>query len=66
MKFPNQYKICNQEIEHIKVESGLWNIIEEEPMLDEEYLYTKVHVANSLVVRIRPAFTFLDGQTLKN
>ena len=64
IKYAHQYKVNNQDIEHVELEKDLGILIDEE-LKFEEHICTKVRIANTLVGRIRRAFTFLDGQAMK-
>ena len=57
--YTKRYKICNKEIEHVFNEKDLGVIIDSE-LLFEEYISTKVRVANVIVSLIRRSFTYLD------
>ena len=60
----HQYKICNQNIEHVDVEKDIGVQIDEE-LSFEQHISTKVRVANAIMGQIRRSFTFLDPDTFK-
>ena len=64
IRHAHQYKVCNQNIEHIDVEKDIGVQIDEE-LSFEQHICTKVRVANAIMGHIRRAFTFLDLVTFK-
>ena len=64
IRHAHQYKVCNQNIEHIDVEKDIGVQIDEE-LSFEQHICTKVRVANAIMGHIRRAFTFLALVTFK-
>ena len=64
IKHAHQYKICNNELEHVADEKDLGVTIDEEVKF-EEHIMRKVRVANGIVGQIRRSFSFLDPETFR-